>query len=309
MGGHGMKIATREAFGKALGQLVEKDENIVVLDADLAPATKTEYARKKVPERFFSTGIAEANMVGMAAGLAVQGLKPYVSSFAVFLAGRAFEQIRNSIAYPHLNVKLCATHAGLSVGEDGGTHQSIEDISLMRVLPEMVVLQPCDQAETKAMMDWMNEYEGPVYIRLGRPAVEDIYDPDHSFCLGRLEQIRLGKKIAMLATGSMVQESLKALETLKRYGIEPALYNVPTLKPIDKEQLLSIAKQYETIVTLEEHNVIGGLYSIVSEIVHEKPIIAIGVQDRFGQSGTPEELFKAYGLDKDTIVSRIVKGE
>lgn len=302
-----MKTATREAFGRALEQLIEKDKNIVVLDADLAPATKTEYAAKKVPERFFSTGIAESNMVGMAAGLAAQGLKPYVSSFAIFLAGRAFEQIRNSVAYPHLNVKLCATHAGLSVGEDGGTHQCIEDIALMRALPQMVVLQPCDEAETRSMMNWMNEYEGPVYVRLGRPAVSDVYPSAHSFRLGHIEQIRTGEKIAMLATGSMVQESLKSLDVLKQYGLKPALYNVSTLKPIDKNQLLEISRQYDLLVTLEEHNVIGGLYSLVSEIVHEKLIIAIGIKDRFGQSGTPEELFKAYGLDKDSIVSKIVE--
>lgn len=306
-----MKRATREAFGKALEQIVKENNDVVVLDADLAPANKTCYAKQARPDQFYSMGIAEANMVGVGAGMSLQGLKPFVSSFAMFLAGRAFEQIRNSVAYPHLNVKLCATHAGITVGEDGATHQCNEDIALMRVLPGMVVLQPCDYYETKAMMDFMVDYVGPVYLRTSRFAVNDILDESYHFHLGDLVPIKKGEKVCFLATGIMVDEAKKAMELLKKDGINPAIYNVPTLKPINKIMLKDIVEQYDYVFTLEEHNVIGGLYSIVSEIIHEKMIYPIAINDTFTESGMPLELMEKYGIDAKSIVKSVkerVKG-
>ena len=293
------------AFGKALAQIVEENEDVVVLDADLAPANKTCYAKQVRSEQFFSMGIAEANMVGVGAGMSLQGLKPFVSSFAMFLAGRAFEQIRNSVAYPHLNVKLCATHAGITVGEDGATHQCNEDIALMRVLPGMVVLQPCDYFETKAMMDFMVNYVGPVYLRTSRFSVNDILNEDYRFHLGDLVSIEKGEKVCFLATGIMVDEAKKAIEMLREENINPSIYNVPTLKPINKKMLQDIVEQYDYVFTLEEHNMAGGLYSIVSEIVHNKMIYNIAIDDTFTESGTPLELMAKYGIDAKSIIKRV----
>lgn len=302
-----MKTATREAFGQALKEVVVENEDVIVLDADLSPATKTCYAKEARPQQFFSAGIAEANMVGMAAGLAVQGLKPFISSFAMFLAGRAFEQIRNSVAYPHLNVKLCATHAGLTVGEDGATHQCNEDIALMRVLPGMTVLQPCDATETRAMIQFMVNYDGPVYLRTSRYAVEDVFDEHYEFHLGEIVPIVKGKKVALLATGIMVDEAKKAMDILHEHGVEPSLYNVSTLKPINQKQLKEIEKQYDMIVTLEEHNIIGGLYSTVCENIASNKVYPIAIKDTFCESGSPKALMKKYGLDQETIANLILE--
>lgn len=297
-----MAIATREAFGQALRDIVKSHDDVIVLDADLSPATKTCYAKEAKPNQFFSAGIAEANMVGMGAGIAASGLKPFVSSFAMFLAGRAFEQIRNSVAYPHLNVKLCATHAGLTVGEDGATHQCNEDIALMRVLPGMVVLQPCDAKETKEMMNFMVDYEGPVYLRTSRMAVDDVFDNSYKFHLGDLVPVIKGQQVLLLASGIMVNEARKAINCLNQEGIYPALYNVSTLKPLNQKQLNEIAAQYDYIVTLEEHNVIGGLYSIVKENLKRNILVVpIAIQDTFTESGTPRELMKKYRIDQDEI--------
>ena len=300
-----MKTATREAFGQALKEVVMENKDIIVLDADLSPATKTCYAKEARPQQFFSAGIAEANMVGMAAGLAVQGLKPFISSFAMFLAGRAFEQIRNSVAYPHLNVKLCATHAGLTVGEDGATHQCNEDLALMRVLPGMVVLQPCDATETKAMIQFMVDYDGPVYLRTSRYGVEDVFDQNYQFHLGDIIPLIKGEKVALLATGIMVDEAKKAIDVLHDRGIYPSLYNVSTIKPINTKQLQDIAQKYDRVITLEEHNIIGGLYSAVCEWVSCDKVYPIAIQDTFCESGTPQALMKKYGLDQETIIDAV----
>ena len=301
-----MAIATREVFGQSLKEIVIENQDVIVLDADLSPATKTCYAKEARPNQFFSAGIAEANMVGMGAGLAAQGLKPFVSSFAMFLAGRAYEQIRNSVSYPHLNVKLCATHAGLTVGEDGATHQCNEDIALMRVLPGMVVLQPCDAVETKAMMKFMVDYNGPVYLRTSRYAVDDVLDTGYQFNLGDIVPVIKGKKIALLATGIMVNEAKKAVQVLNEQGICPSIYNVSSLKPIDVKQLNTIANEYDYIFTLEEHSIIGGLYSLVCENLRcIKQIYPIAIQDVFGESGTPKELMKKYQIDADYIISSV----
>lgn len=299
-------IATREAFGQALKEMALNDKDIIVLDADLSPATKTCYVKEAVPEQFYSAGIAEANMVSMAAGLASMGLKPFVSSFAMFLAGRAFEQVRNSVAYPHLNVKLCATHAGITVGEDGATHQCNEDIALMRVLPGMVVLQPCDAIETKQMIQFMAEYDGPCYLRTSRKAVENINCEDYEFQLGKLVEIKKGKDVVLLATGVMVSEALKAIEELNHMGIYPALYNVPTIKPLQVHQLQKIINQYKNAFILEEHSVIGGLYSAICESIdYCHRVYSVGICDTFGESGTPEELMRKYKIDAQAIVQYV----
>ncbi len=300
-----MAIATREAFGQALKDIVIENKDVVVLDADLSPATKTCYAKQSRPEQFFSAGIAEANMVSMGAGMAASGLKPFVSSFAMFLAGRAFEQIRNSVAYPHLNVKLCATHAGLTVGEDGATHQCNEDIALMRVLPNIVVLQPCDAIETKAMMKFMVDYDGPVYLRTSRLAVDDVFDGSYEFHLGDIIQIYEGKKIVFLATGIMVNIAKNAIKELKKQNMDIALYNISTLKPLHIDRLNEIVSDYEVIVTLEEHNVIGGLYSMICENIHHKPIYPIAIKDAFGESGTPKDLMHKYKIDEEAIIQLV----
>lgn len=300
------KMATREAYGLALKEIVENNKDVIVLDADLSPATKTCYAKEARPEQFFNAGIAEANMVGMAAGIAASNLKPFISSFAMFLAGRAFEQIRNSIAYPHLNVKLCATHAGITVGEDGATHQCNEDIALMRVLPGMTVLQPCDAKETKEMIKSLVDFKGPAYVRMSRMAVEDINDEDYKFELGKIVSIIKGTKVAVLATGIMVNEAKKAITLLNHEGIYPSLFNVHTLKPFDQKALNEIACEYDVIITAEEHTIIGGLYSAVKEnLCKNSLIVPIAIKDTFCESGTPDQLLKKYDLDYKYIEKTI----
>ena len=303
------KRATRDSFGQALAQLALENSNIVALDADISKSTRTVEFRKIVPERHFNMGIAEADMMGVAAGLALNGKIPFASSFAMFATGRAFEQIRNSIAYPHLNVKICASHAGLSVGADGATHQCNEDIALMRVLPGMTVIQPCDDIETLQAVRAAAEMNGPVYIRLGRSAVEDVNDETYVFELGKGVVLHDGKDpVTIFATGLMVQESLKALSLLKDEGIDPSVINIHTIKPLDSELILEYASRSVFVVTREEHSIIGGLGSAVSELlssIHPVRQIFIGVNDCFGESGTPEELFQKYGLSAETIAEKI----
>ncbi len=302
------KVATREAYGKALAKLIVENENVVVLDADLTKSTKTVDAKVACPQRHFNMGIAEGNMMSTAAGLAASNKIVYASSFAIFAAGRAFEQIRNSICYPKLNVKVCATHAGLTVGEDGASHQSIEDISLMRSIPNMMVIQPVDDIETYAVIDAISKYDGPVYVRLGRAGVERVHEENYEFTLGKADVIKKGKKIAMVATGMMVQESLKAIELVKEEGIEPTLVNIHTIKPIDQNCIIELAKTHDVIMTLEEHSVIGGLSSAVAEVVvqnHPTKVVMVGVQDTFGESGKPQQLIEKYGLSAQHIADKL----
>ena len=305
------KIATREAYGKALAELANVNENIVVLDADLSKSTKTADFKAVCEERFFNMGIAESNMMGVAAGLSTCGKIPYVSTFAMFAAGRAFEQIRNSICYPKLNVKICATHAGLTVGEDGASHQAIEDLSLMRSIPNMTVICPADAIETAAAIKAISEYNGPCYVRLGRAAVNIINDKDtYEFKIGKGVTLADGNDVTIIATGIMVDVALEAKEELNKEGINARVINIHTLKPIDKEILVKAAKETGAIVTVEEHNVIGGLGSAVAEVLTEEipvPVIKVGVQDVFGESGLPDQLLKAYGLTANNVVEKVKK--
>jgi transketolase len=297
------KIATREAYGQALAELGEEIREIVVLDADLSKSTKTSVFAKKFPDRFFNIGIAEQNLMGTAAGFATCGKIPFASTFAIFAAGRAFEQIRNSICYPNLNVKIAATHAGITVGEDGATHQSVEDMALMRAIPHMVVINPADAEEAKQAVRAAALHKGPVYLRFGRHPVETIFDKNYRFEIGKGVILREGKDVAIIATGVMVGESLKAAETLSKKGIEAMVVNISTLKPIDKEVIVKAA-ECGAIVTAEEHNIIGGLGSAVAEVLAEtRPTIMkrIGIADEFGQSGNPDELLKLYHLTADDI--------
>ena len=291
-------IATREAYGKTLVELVE-NKDIVVLDADLAGATKTAMFKKACPERFFDMGIAEGDMMGTAAGLAVSGKIPFASTFAIFAAGRGFEQIRNSICYPNINVKIAATHAGVTVGEDGGSHQAIEDISLMRSLPNMVVLNPADAVEARQMVLAAAEYVGPMYLRFGRAATPVIHDDSYKFELGKGEVVKEGKDVSIIATGIMVAKALEAAETLKAEGIDAEVINISTIKPLDNELVLASAKKTGKVVTAEEHSIIGGLGSAVCELLAEEypvKVTRIGVKDVFGQSGSPAALLEHYGL-------------
>ncbi|MGF7397604.1 transketolase family protein [Thermoanaerobacterium thermosaccharolyticum] len=300
-----MSTATREAYGKALVELGEKNKNVVVLDADLSKSTRTAEFKKAYPDRFFNIGISEQDMMGTAAGLATCGKIPFASSFAIFATGRAYEQIRNSIGYPKLNVKITATHAGITVGEDGATHQSIEDISLMRGIPNMVVMNPSDAEETRQAILAAAEHYGPVYIRLGRMAVPDIHDKNYKFELGKGEIIRDGKDIAIFATGIMVSIALEAADKLKEEGINATVVNMHTIKPIDRELIVKVAKQTGKVVTAEEHSIIGGLGSAVCEVLSEEypvKVKRIGINDTFGQSGTPKELLKYYNLTFQNIV-------
>lgn len=300
-----MSLATRDAYGKALVELGGKNKNVVVLDADLSKSTRTAEFKKAYPDRFFNIGISEQDMMGTAAGLATCGKIPFASSFAIFATGRAYEQIRNSIGYPKLNVKIIATHAGITVGEDGATHQSIEDISLMRGIPNMVVINPSDAEETRQAILAAAEYYGPVYIRLGRMAVPDIHDKNYKFELGKGEIIRDGKDIAIIATGIMVSIALEAADKLKEEGINATVVNMHTIKPIDRELIVKVAKQTGTVVTAEEHSIIGGLGSAVCEVLSEEypvKVKRIGINDTFGQSGTPKELLKYYNLTFQNIV-------
>lgn len=298
------KVATREAYGKALSEIVKEHKNVIVLDADLSKSTKTNLVKETCPNQHFNIGIAESNMMGVAAGLAASGKTVFVSSFAMFAAGRAYEQIRNSIAYPKLNVKICATHAGLSVGEDGASHQSIEDLALMRVIPNMIVLQPCDEIQTKEIIHTIASYNGPCYVRLGRSAVERVYNGSAHFQIGKGNLLRKGKNIALIASGSMVQIALKVSE-----GMNITLIDMPSIKPIDKQLILEIAKTHSYIITCEEHSVIGGLGSAVAEVLAPYQLckhLMIGVQDTFGESGKPDELFKKYKID-ETYIREVLK--
>ncbi len=300
-----VKKATRESFGEALCALAETNPDIVVLDADLAEATKTGIFKKKYPERFIDCGIAEQNMVGIAAGLAACGKIPFAASFAMFAAGRAFEQVRNSVGYPHLNVKIAGSHAGISVGEDGATHQCCEDIALMRTIPGMVVLNPADHYEMQAAVKAAAEYVGPVYIRLGRLAVESVNNnDDYTFEIGKGITLRDGKDITIIATGLLVQEAVKAAKALEAAGIDARVLDIHTIKPLDTELVLKAAQETGRIVVAEEHNVIGGLGEAVSSYLSEAcptPVTKIGVYDKFGHSGPAVDLLKEFGLSAENI--------
>ncbi len=300
------KKATRDSYGEALVMLAEKRPDLIVLDADLAAATKTGIYKKAYPDRFFDCGIAEADMMGVAAGIATTGKLVFASSFAMFAAGRAFEIVRNSICYPHLNVKIGATHAGISVGEDGASHQCNEDIALMRVLPGMTVINPADDVETKAAVLAMADYVGPTYMRFGRLAIPTFNDPKtYKFELGKGIELRSGNDIAIIATGLMVNEAIEAGKILAEQGINARVINIHTIKPIDRDIIIIAAKETGKIITVEEHSVIGGLGSAVSEVVTETvpvPVIKIGVQDKFGHSGPAVPLLKEFGLCSDNIV-------
>lgn len=307
----GNKIATREAYGKALVKLSNLNKNVVVLDADLSKSTKTADFKAVSPERFINVGIAEANMMGIAAGLSTCGKIPFASTFAMFAAGRAFEQIRNSICYPKLNVKICATHAGLTVGEDGATHQSIEDISLMRSIPNMTVINPADAIETEAAILAVAEYNGPCYVRLGRLAVGIINDAEkYKFEIGKGVTLAEGNDVTIVATGMMVELALEAKNILSKEGINARVINIHTIKPIDRDLLINAAKETKAMVTAEEHSVIGGLGSAVAEVVTEEcpiPVLKVGIKDTFGESGKPNELLKEYGLTVEAIVEHSKK--
>lgn len=301
-----IKKATRESYGEALAALGDKYENLYVLDADLAAATKTGVFKKKFPDRFFDCGIAEANMMGVAAGLAATGKIPFASTFAMFAAGRAFEIVRNSIGYPHLNVKIGATHAGISVGEDGATHQCNEDIALMRTIPGMTIINPADDVEAKAAVEAAILHNGPVYMRFGRLAVPVFNDPaSYKFELGKGIKLRDGKDIAIIATGLMVSEAIEAAKVLEADGISATVINIHTIKPIDEEIIIEAAKATGLVLTVEEHSIIGGLGSAVADVLAEKlptKMLKIGVNDEFGHSGPAVDLLKEFGLSADNIV-------
>ena len=304
-----IKKATRESYGEALAELSSEYPDLIVLDADLAAATKTGIFKKACPERFFDCGIAEANMMGVAAGIASTGKKVFASSFAMFAAGRAFEIVRNSIGYPHLNVKIGATHAGISVGEDGATHQCNEDIALMRTIPGMTIINPADDVEAKAAVKAALDFEGPVYMRFGRLAVPVFNDKEtYKFELGKGVQLKDGSDVTIIATGLMVNEALKAAETLAAEGISARVINIHTIKPLDKDIICKAAKETGVIVTAEEHSVIGGLGSAVAETVTEccpVPVIKVGVNDVFGHSGPAADLLKEFGLCAENIVTKV----
>lgn len=309
------KVATREAYGAALAQY-GADTNIIVLDADLSKSTKTDTFKKVYPERHFNMGIAEANMMSVAAGLATTGKTVFASTFAMFASERACEQIRNSICYPKLNVKIGATHAGLTVGEDGASHQCVEDLAVMRALPNMIVLSPCDEVETNLAIKAAIDHDGPVYIRLGRLAVEAVHDAEtFKFELGKGVEIKEGNDLTIVATGLMVQESLKAAELLAAKGINARVIDMHTIKPIDKDILAKASKETGFIVTVEEHNITGGLGGAVCEAICDTApckVLRIGVEDKFGKSGTPAALLEKYGLTAQAICDKIAaayKGE
>ena len=302
----GEKLATREAYGNALAEF-GADERVVVLDADLSVATKTANFKKVYPERFFNSGIAEGNMVSVAAGLATCGKIPFASSFAMFTAGRAFEQIRNAVGYPHLNVKIGATHAGISVGEDGATHQCLEDMGVMRTIPGMVILNPADAAEARLAVKAAIDYEGPVYLRFGRLAVPVIFDEDYKFEIGKGVELKEGTDVTIIGTGLMVNEALKAYELLAAEGISARVINMATIKPIDRDIIIKAAKETGAIVTAEEHNIIGGLGSAVAEVLCETvpvPLLRIGTKDVFGRSGKPDVLMAMYEMTAEDIVKK-----
>jgi len=299
-----MSIATRESYGKILVQLGEENKAIVVLDADLSKSTKTAEFAKKFPKRFINAGIAEQNLMGMAAGLATTGKIPFASTFAVFATGRAFEVIRNSICYPKLNVKIAATHAGITVGEDGGSHQSIEDLAIMRSLPNMSIIVPADDIETRQAVRAATEIDGPVYIRLGRLGVPQIFDENYQFTFGKGNLLKEGHDITIIGMGMMISRCMQAAERLEKVGIHARVINISTLKPIDEEIIIKAAKETKCIITVEEHSTIGGLGSAVCDVVSmSQPVkvIKIGVNDKFGESGSPEELLEKYGLTTENI--------
>lgn len=307
--------ATRESFGEALCELAKTNKDIVVLDADLAAATKTSIFKKAYPDRFFNCGIAEGNMIGVAAGLAASGKIPFAASFAMFSTGRAYEQIRNSVGYPHLNVKIAGSHAGISTGEDGATHQCLEDIALMRTIPGMTVLNPSDHYEMIEAVKAASEINGPVYIRLARLATESFNDPDngYKFELGKGITLHEGDDVAIIATGFIVNEALKAVKNLEKEGINARLINIHTIKPIDREIIIKAAKETGRIITFEEHNVIGGLADAVCEVTSSEcpvKVTRIGVNDRYGYSGPAKELLEIFGLcqkNVEDVVRRVVK--
>ena len=303
------KIATRESYGNALKDLAEEFPNLVVLDADLAAATKTGIFKKAYPDRHIDCGIAECNMMGVAAGLSLTGKIPFVSSFAMFAAGRAYEQVRNSIGYPHLNVKIGATHAGITVGEDGATHQCNEDLALMRTIPGMVVMCPSDDVEAKAAVRAALEYDGPVYIRFGRAAVPVINDrPDYKFEIGKGTIVREGKDVTIVATGICVDSAIGAAEKLATDGIDAEVINICTIKPLDEEIIVNSAKKTGKVVTVEEHSVIGGLGSALCDCLSEKlptPVKKLGMQDMFGESGSAAALVEKYGLDAEGVYKSV----
>ena len=298
------KIATREAYGAALVEFGAKYENLVVLDADLAAATKTGMFKKAYPDRFFDCGIAENNMIGVAAGLALTGKIPFASSFAMFAAGRSFEQLRNSVGYPHIPVKIGATHAGITVGEDGATHQCNEDIALMRTIPGMVVLNPADAVEARLAVEAAINWDGPVYIRFGRMAVPVLFDERHTLTIGHGTKMRGGRDVSIIATGIMVEQALAAAEILAGEGIDASVVNMASIKPIDRDLVIAEAKACGAIVTCEEHSVIGGLGGAVCEVVCEAapvPVVRLGVNDTFGHSGPAAALLKEFGLTAEAI--------
>ena len=302
------KIATRDAYGKALVEVGKKYQNVVVLDADLSKSTKTVDFAKEFPERFFDMGIAEQGMIGTAAGFAAAGKIPFASTFAVFATARVMDQVRNSVAYPKLNVKIAATHAGLTVGEDGGSHQAIEDISLMRSIPNMTVIVPADGEETNQVIEAAVAYDGPMYIRLGRPAVPVLFDKNYKFEIGKGVEVRQGTDITVIATGIMVSKAVEASDILQEQGISVRVINMATIKPIDKEMIITAAKETKAIITAEEHSIIGGLGSAVAEVLSENyptRLKRIGVEDTFGESGTPDALLEKYGLTSDRIVATV----
>ena len=302
------KIATRESYGNALAELGREHADVVVLDADLAGATKTSTFKKEFPDRHFDCGIAEGNMMAVAAGIASMGMVPFASTFAMFAAGRAFEQVRNSIGYPHLNVKIGATHGGISVGEDGASHQCCEDFALMRSIPGMTIICPADDVEARAAVKAAYEFEGPVYLRFGRSGVPVFHDEDFKFEIGKGEVLQDGNDIAIIATGIMVGEAVKAGEELRSQGINARVINLSTIKPLDEELILKAAEECGRIVTCEEHSIIGGLGEAVSSLLSEKlptPVRRIGVNDEFGHSGPAAELLRDFGLSAENIVETV----
>ncbi len=303
------KIATREAYGNALARLVKEDKNIIVLDADLSGSTKTKKAQDVCPDQFYNMGIAEGNMMGVAAGLAASGNTVFASSFAMFATGRAYEQIRNSIGYPHLNVKVCASHAGITVGEDGASHQSIEDMAIMREIPGMQVICPADAVAAEKVIEQVAKIDGPCYVRLGRSAVDVIYDETVDIQIGKGNVLQEGKDVCIVACGIMVEAATQACAILKEKGINPTLVDMHTIKPIDKELLDRLAQTHTLFVTCEEHSVIGGLGSAVCEALAEttpRKVKRVGILDTFGESGTPAELLAKYHCTKDDIVETVL---
>ena len=300
------KIATRQSYGEALKELGGENSNVVVLDADLSTATKTELFGKEFPNRFFDMGISEQDMIGTAAGFATCGKIPYASTFAVFAAGRAYDQIRNSVCYPNLNVKICATHAGITVGEDGATHQMLEDISMMRSLPNLRVFSPCDDVETKFIIKEISKIDGPCYVRLSRLSTPVVYNENEQFEIGKAKQIGDGKDATIFATGVCVAEALKAKEILEQKGINVRVVDIYTIKPIDKDAIIRCAKETKKIITIEDHSIIGGLGSSVCEVLSEEypcKVIRLGINDTFGKSGNAIQLMKYFKIDADAIVN------